>query len=62
MTEQERRYLADRLGEISVMCRMGEITLAQVDERINYLQFLLDHPGWLKDRPVNAEPMMEAAE
>jgi hypothetical protein len=62
MTEQEIKHIADRLGEVIVMVRTAELTPDQVAERLSYLQFLLDHPGWTKDRPVNLEDPMPRAE
>lgn len=53
MSNEERAHIAARLGHLSVMCRMGRITLAQVDEQINHIQWLLDHPGWQVNRPIN---------
>ena len=60
ISERERKHIADRLGEVIVMVRTAELTPDQVAERLSYIQFLLDHPGWLKDRPVNACGPMNA--
>ena len=47
----ERKHIADLLGEVVVAVRMGKITYAQIDERLNYIQFLLDHEGWHNGAP-----------
>ena len=46
MSDRERKHIADLLGKVVVAVRMGEITHAQIDERLNYIQFLLDNPGY----------------
>lgn len=51
MTDQERNHIAQHVWQLLTDVRAGRATL--VEERISHIAWLLDHPGWQVNRPIN---------
>lgn len=53
MTDSERNHITSLVGVILTEVRKGRTEL--LEERLTHIQWLLDHPGWQVNRPINFE-------
>lgn len=53
MTDAERNHIAQHVWQLLTDVRAGRATL--VEERVAHIAWLLDHPGWQVNRPINFE-------
>ena len=53
MTEQERNHVAQYVWQVIGDLDAGRASL--VREKLAHIAWLLDHPGWQVNRPINLE-------